>query len=188
MPHRARQFDLGRIRRIWGRTLELHLGLYRGYVEQLNKLTARTGRDTDPESFARRFAFEHNGVALHELFFEGLSGKATPIQRTGALASELKRSFGSYGEWRSDVRELASVRGIGWIALVRSGTTGRLHNAWIDLHQIAVPAMSDVLLLIDLWEHAWLLDYAPKDRGRFVSDLIEQVNWSVIEARLGEGD
>jgi Fe-Mn family superoxide dismutase len=188
VPHQVRQFDLGRVRRIWGRTLELHLGLYKGYVEQLNKLTGTAGRETDAETFARRFAFEHNGVALHELFFDGLSGKATPMQRSGALATELKRSFGGYGEWRSDVRELASVRGIGWIALIRSATTGRLHNVWIDLHQVAVPAMTDILLLFDLWEHAWILDYAPKDRGRFVSDLTEQLNWAVIEARLDAGD
>jgi len=187
MPHPVRQFDLSRVRRIWGRTLELHLGLYKGYVEQLNKLTGKAARGSDRESFARRFAFEHNGVALHEHFFDALSGTAAPMQRTGALAGELRRCFGGYGEWRSDVRELASVRGIGWIALIRSATTGRLHNVWIDLHQLAVPAMTDVLLLIDLWEHAWLLDYAPKDRGRFVSDLIEQLNWSVVEARLGQG-
>ncbi len=62
--------------------------------------------------------------------------------------------------------------------------TGRLHNVWIDQHQLAVPADADLLLMLDLWEHAWLLDYAPKDRGRFVSDVIEQLNWSVIEARF----
>ena len=185
MPHPVRQFDLSRVQRIWTRTLEVHLGLYKGYVEQLNKLT-ENGRG-DPDSFVRRFAFEHNGVVLHEHFFDALSGDAVPMQRTGALAGELKRSFGGYGEWQSDVRELASVRGIGWVALVKSAATGRLHNVWIDLHQLSVPAMTDVLLLIDLWEHAWLLDYAPKDRGKFVSDLIEQVNWSVVEARLGKG-
>jgi Fe-Mn family superoxide dismutase len=185
MPHQARQFDLARVRRIWERSLEIHLGLYKGYVDQLNKLTSEMPRAIDPEGFARRFAFEHNGVVLHELFFEALSGAATPLSRGGALAAELKRSFGGYGEWRSDVRELASVRGIGWIALARSATTGRLHNVWIDLHHVAVPAMTDILLLIDLWEHAWIFDYASKDRGRFASDLIEQLNWSVIEARLG---
>jgi superoxide dismutase, Fe-Mn family len=188
VPHQVRTFDLERVQRIWGRTLELHLGLYKGYVEQLNKLTRTADHGTDAEAFARRFAFEHNGVVLHELLFESLSGKATPMQRAGALAAELKRGFGGYGQWRSDVRELASVRGIGWIALIRSATTGRLHNVWIDLHQVSVPAMADILLLIDLWEHAWILDYAPKDRGRFVSDLIEQLNWAVIEARMGDGD
>ena len=188
MPHRVRQFDLARVRRIWERSLEIHLGLYKGYVEQLNKLTAQAPRGTDPETFARRFAFEHNGVVLHELFFEALSGAVTPLSRGGALAAELRRSFGGYGEWRSDVRELAAVRGIGWIALTRSGTTGRLHNVWLDLHHVAVPAMTDILLLIDLWEHAWIFDYAAKDRGRFASDLIEQLNWAVIEARLGDAD
>ena len=90
MPHPVRQFDLSRVQRIWARTLEVHLGLYKGYVEQLNKLT-ENGRG-DPDSFVRRFAFEHNGVVLHEHFFDALSGDAVPMQRTGALAGELKRA------------------------------------------------------------------------------------------------
>ena len=95
VPHQVREFDLARVRRIWSRTLELHLGLYKGYVEQLNKLTTKPTRETDAEAFARRFAFEHNGVVLHELFFDALSGKATPMQRSGALAAEFKRSSGA---------------------------------------------------------------------------------------------
>jgi Fe-Mn family superoxide dismutase len=51
-----------------------------------------------------------------------------------------------------------------------------------------VPASAEILLVLDLWEHAWLLDYAPKDRGRFVSDVIDQLNWSVIEGRYGSAD
>ncbi len=127
MAHPVRQFDLARVRRIWGRTLKLHLGLYAGYVAELNKLTGAAGRPSsaDPESWARRFAFEYNGVVLHELFFEALSGDATPLDRAGALAREFKRSFGGYAGWRSDIRELATIRGIGWIALVRGHATGR---------------------------------------------------------------
>ncbi|HSD52795.1 MAG TPA: Fe-Mn family superoxide dismutase [Burkholderiales bacterium] len=191
MPHQVRQFDLDRVRAIWGRTFEVHLGLYAGYVEQLNKLTSsgETGsaaRAAEPETWARRFAFEHNGVVLHESFFEALSGPATSLARDGALARALTHSFGSDSAWRADVRELASIRGIGWIALIRSPATARLHNVWIDEHQLSVPAASDVLMLLDLWEHAWLFDYAPKDRARFASDLVEQLNWSVIERRFAE--
>jgi Fe-Mn family superoxide dismutase len=189
MPHQAREFDLGRVRGIWSRTFEVHLGLYAGYVEQLNKLissgeTGAAARAIEPETWARRFAFEYNGVVLHESFFEALSGPVTPLVGDGALAGAFKRNFGGVDAWRADVRELASIRGIGWIALVRSPATGRLHSVWIDEHQLSVPAATDMLLLLDLWEHAWLFDYAPKDRARFVSDLIEQLNWSVIEARF----
>jgi Fe-Mn family superoxide dismutase len=189
MPHQVRQFDLDRVRAIWGRTFEVHLGLYAGYVEQLNKLTSsgETGsaaRAAEPETWARRFAFEYNGVVLHESFFEALSGPATSLARDGALARALTHSFGSDSAWRADVCELASIRGIGWIALIRSPATARLHNVWIDEHQLSVPASTDVLMLLDLWEHAWLFDYAPKDRARFASDLIEQLNWSVIERRF----
>ena len=186
MAHRAREFDLARVRRIWGRTLKLHLGLYEGYVKELNALTAGTARSTAvaPDAWARRFAFEHNGVVLHESFFEGLSGAAVPLNRRGGLAQALGRSFGGQAAWLADVRELAKLRGVGWIATIASPVTGRLHNTWIDQHQLAVPAASEILLVLDLWEHAWILDYAPPERGRFVVDLVRQLNWSVIESRF----
>lgn len=188
MAHRVREFDLARVSRIWGRTLKLHLGLYAGYVKELNALTAGTGRSaaaaSPPDTWARRFAFEHNGVVLHESFFEGLSGVAEPLKRRGGVARALERSFGGQAEWLADIRELAKLRGIGWIATIASPATGRLHNTWIDQHQQGVPAASEILLVLDLWEHAWILDYAPPQRGRFVTDLVRQLNWSVIEARF----
>lgn len=82
MPHEVREFDLGRVRGIWNRTFEVHLGLYAGYVEQLSKLTG--------------------------------SHEAGPAARAAEPA--LTRSFGSDDAWRADVRELASIRGLGWIA------------------------------------------------------------------------
>lgn len=188
MAHPVREFDLARVRRIWGRTLKLHLGLYAGYVGELNKL-ARTARGStasgpSPDAYARRFAFEYNGVVLHESFFEGLSGEAVALRPSGGLAQALKRSFGGYAAWKTDVRQLAKVRGVGWIATIRGEATGRLHNVWIDQHQLSVPAGADILLVVDLWEHAWLLDYAPSERDRFVTDVIEQVNWSIVEVRF----
>jgi superoxide dismutase, Fe-Mn family len=190
MHHQVREFDLARVRRIWDRAIELHLALYAGYVEQLNKLLGSNGRGSQgrtvgPEAWARRFAFEYNGVVLHESYFEALSGPAKPLDRGGALGRALDNSFGGYAGWHADALELATVRGIGWIALVRGPVAGRLHNIWIDEHQLSVAASVDVLLVLDMWEHAWLLDYAPKDRGRFVSDVIDQLNWSVIEGRYG---
>lgn len=189
MPHAVRQFDLARVRRSWGRAIKLHLGLYEGYVKELNALSGSGGRSStgaaaQPDAWARRFAFEYNGVVLHESFFEALSGQATPLTRDGALAAALKRSFGGHAGWLADVRELAKVRGVGWIATIASQATGRLHNVWIDQHQLGVTAGTEVLLVLDLWEHAWILDYAPSERGRFVTDLVRQLNWSIIEARF----
>ena len=189
MPHAVREFDLARVRRSWSRAIKLHLGLYEGYVKELNALTGNSGRSSagpagEPDAWARRFAFEYNGVVLHESFFEALSGAAAPLSRDGALAAALKRSYGGHAAWLADIRELAKVRGIGWIATVASAATGRLHNIWIDQHHLAVPAGAQVLLVLDLWEHAWILDYAPSERGRFVTDLVRQLNWSVIEARF----
>jgi superoxide dismutase, Fe-Mn family len=193
MAHPVRKFDLARVRRIWGRTLKLHLALYAGYVGELNKLASAAGRGPArgapaPDAYARRFAFEYNGVVLHESFFEGLSGEAVALRHSGGLARAFKRDFGGFSGWKSDVRQLAKVRGVGWIATIRGQATGRLHNVWIDQHQLSVPAAADILLLIDLWEHAWLLDYAPSERDRFVTDIIEQVNWSIIEARFDRQD
>ena len=188
MPHAVRQFDLARVRRSWGRAIKLHLGLYEGYVKELNALTAKgaraAGSAAQPDTWARRFAFEYNGVVLHESFFEALSGEAATLSRDGDLATALKRSFGGHAAWLADVRELAKIRGVGWIATIASPATGRLQNVWIDQHQLGVPAGAEILLVLDLWEHAWILDYAPSERGRFVTDLVRQLNWSIIEARF----
>ena len=81
MTYQVRPFDLSGVQGLSKKAIDLHLGLYKTYVEQLNKLLEQSPKGSAAsaplalDGYNRRFAFEYNGVALHELFFAQLAGK-----------------------------------------------------------------------------------------------------------------
>jgi Fe-Mn family superoxide dismutase len=176
------------------RAVELHLELYRGYVKAFNTLLAEqrsafpaageAATPLDLASHARRFAFEYNGIVLHELFFEALGapGASSP-DKQGVLAEAAERSFGGLEQWMQHAAGLAQLRGVGWIVCVRETASNRLYNAWVDLHHLMVPANTQIVLALDLWEHAYLLDFAPSQRGKYFEMLWSSIDWDKVEAR-----
>ena len=137
-----------------------------------------------PASHARRFAFEYNGIVLHELFFEALGAPgATSPDKQGPLVEAAERSFGGLEQWMQHAAALAKLRGIGWIVTVREAATNRLYNAWVDLHHLMVPANTQVVMALYLWEHAYLLDFAPSQRANYFEMLWNSVNWAKVEER-----
>jgi Fe-Mn family superoxide dismutase len=186
--YQARPFDLSRLQGISSQTIETHLGLYRGYVEQLNELVSEskaTASSADgTASRVRRFAFEYNGVVLHELFFEQLSGPGSPQWSSGSVVAEAADiAFGGTEEWRRDIYALAATRGVGWVVCARDSMKNRIFNTWVDLHHLAFPASSQLLFVLDFWEHAYLLDFAPQERTKYLDTLWEQIDWGVVERR-----
>jgi Fe-Mn family superoxide dismutase len=193
-PYEAREFDLTGVTGLSQRAIELHLELYRGYVKAFNTLLAEqaaafpapgeAAAPLDLASHARRFAFEYNGIVLHELFFEALGapGASSP-DKQGTLAAAAERSFGGLEQWMQHAAALAELRGIGWIVCVLEPTTNRLYNAWVDLHHLMVPATTRVVLALDLWEHAYLLDFAPSQRSNYFEMLWNSVDWARVEER-----
>jgi Fe-Mn family superoxide dismutase len=193
-PYEAREFDLTPVTGLSQRAVELHLGLYKGYVKAFNTLLAEqraafpaqgeAATPLDLASHARRFAFEYNGIVLHELFFEVLGAPgATSPDKQGVLAEAAERSFGGLDQWMRHAAGLAKLRGIGWILAVREPRTNRLYNCWVDLHHLMVPANTQVVLAIDLWEHAYLLDFAPSQRGNYFETIWNSIDWGKVEAR-----
>jgi Fe-Mn family superoxide dismutase len=193
-PYEAREFDLTAVTGLSARAVELHLELYGGYVKAFNTLLAEqqaaypaAGEPATPldlSAHARRFAFEHNGIVLHELFFEALGapGGSSP-DRQGRLADCAGRSFGSLEQWMQHAAALAQLRGVGWVVTLHDPARDVLYNAWVDLHHLAVPANLQVVLALDLWEHAYLLDFAPAQRDTYFEMLWSSVNWSKVEQR-----
>jgi len=193
-PYAAREFDLTAVTGLSQRAVELHVELYRGYVKAFNTLLAEqrsafpaageAATPLDLASHARRFAFEYNGIVLHELFFEALGapGASSP-DRQGVLAEAAERSFGGLEQWMQHAAGLAQLRGVGWIVCVRETASNRLYNAWVDLHHLMVPANTQVVLALDLWEHAYLLDFAPSQRGKYFEMLWSSIAWDTVEAR-----
>ena len=193
-PYEVRKFDLTGVKGLSPRAIELHLGLYEGYVTNLNKLLAEqreafpaageAATPLDLASHARRFAFEYNGVVLHELFFEALgpTGAGSP-DKGGALAKAAERTFGGVKQWMQHASALARLRGVGWVVTVRERTTNRLYNTWVDLHHLSIPANTDIVLALDLWEHAYLLDFAPEQRETYFETVWSSIRWDKVESR-----
>ena len=170
--------------------LKNHFTLYQGYVTNTNKLLENMGallkedKAATPEfaEMKRRFGWEFNGMRLHELYFENLGGNGQ-VNREGRLAKKKIEDFGSIEAWEKDFRGVATMRGIGWAVLYQDNVTGQLLNFWINEHDAGHPAGCTPLLILDVFEHAFMLDYQLK-RPDYIAAFFANVDWQAVEARM----
>jgi len=174
-----------------------HLTLYAGYVRQVNLLNEElaalrsrgraSGRDMEFSELTRRLGFEYNGMILHEYYFSNLRARASPRPgATSAVAQALAEAFGSVEDWRKDFQAIGGLRGVGWVLLCEDPMTRRLTNHWVCLHQNGVPAGFKPLLVLDVWEHAFMRDYKATERGRYLDVFFRNIDWHAVERRLIE--
>ena len=193
MAYEARKFDLKGLQGISDETLELHFKLYAGYVKGTNALTAKIDEilkdgKVDQEEMpayseiTRRLGFEYNGMVLHELYFENLTRNSDA--RTAATFRErVERSFGSFDVWKTDFAGIGNMRGVGWAICYENPTNGRLSNHWITLHENGNVAGFRPIVVMDVWEHAYLLDHG-SERAKYVDAFFANVAWDVVSGRL----
>ena len=170
--------------------LRNHFTLYQGYVTNTNKLLdllaamLKEGKVGTPEysELKRRMGFEFNGMRLHEYYFENLGGKRV-LDKSGKLAKKLSDAFGSYDAWEQDFRATGAMRGIGWTILYQDNITGRLLNQWINEHETGHLAGCIPVLVMDVFEHAFITDYGLK-RADYIEAFFNNINWGVVESRL----
>ena len=170
--------------------LNNHFTLYQGYVTNTNKLLdlfaqlLKEDKTGTPEfgELHRRLGWEFNGMRLHEYYFENLGGKGQ-ISKEGRLAKKLADDFGSFEAWEKDFRAVGAMRGIGWAALYQDITNGKLLNFWINEHDQGHPSSCALILIMDVFEHAYMLDYGTKKPG-YIDAFFKNVNWPAAEARL----
>jgi Fe-Mn family superoxide dismutase len=188
---KARSFPLSGLTGISDETLEMHFGLYEGYVKETNLLTeqlaelAKAGKAAKNPAYAemtRHLGYEYGGMVLHEYYFDNLApkGKGKP---SAALTKALEDTFGSFEAWKADFVAVGGLRGVGWAVLYRDPVTGRMTNQWITLHEQGVPAGYCPILVMDAWEHAFLLDYKPSERGKYIEAFFSNVNWDEVAER-----
>ncbi|MFZ5982682.1 MAG: superoxide dismutase [Patescibacteria group bacterium] len=167
------------------KTKEIHASLYEGYVNNTNKLLQnfKTLDKASPEyaETKRRLGWEWNGMRLHELYFENLGGNGL-IDKEGKVFKNITEAFGSFEAWQEDFMATAKMRGIGWAILYRD-ESGSLINFWIDEHATGHPSGARPILILDVFEHAYFLDFG-KDRASYVESFMKNIDWSVIEKRL----
>jgi len=170
--------------------LKNHFTLYQGYVTNTNKLSdtlsqlLKEGKTGTPEyaELKRRFGWEFNGMRLHEYYFENLGGKGN-INKTGNLYKKLVESFGSYEAWEKDFKATGSMRGIGWAVLYQDVLSGNFINFWINEHDVGHPSGGMPLLIMDVFEHAFMIDYGLK-RADYIESFFRNIHWEEVEKRL----
>jgi Fe-Mn family superoxide dismutase len=170
--------------------LKNHFTLYQGYVTNTNKLMdtlasmLKEGRVGTPEyaELKRRMGWEFNGMRLHEYYFDNLGSKAA-VDKSGKLAKKLAENFGSHEDWEKDFRGTGTMRGIGWVILYQDNVSGKLFNQWINEHDVGHPAGCVPILVMDVFEHAFITDYGLK-RADYIEAFFKNINWAVVESRL----
>jgi superoxide dismutase, Fe-Mn family len=170
--------------------LKNHFTLYQGYVTNTNKLIEtlgqmlKDGKVGTPEyaELKRRFGWEFNGMRLHEYYFENLGGKGG-IGKTGKLYQKLSDDFGSYEAWEKDFKATGTMRGIGWAVLYQDNLSGKLFNFWINEHDVGHPSGCNPILILDVFEHAFMIDYGLK-RADYIEAFFKNIDWKAGEGRL----
>ncbi len=165
-----------------------HLKLYQGYVKNSNALLQKIDlHKQNAEAMAielselvRRFGFEFNGMRLHEYYFAQFE-KADGSK--DSLKMALEAQYGSFDAWKNQISAMAVMRGIGWVILVQDETNGNLLSIWVSDHELGQLGGQKILFALDVWEHAYTVDYKPTERMKYVEAFWKNLNWQKVEER-----
>jgi len=209
MQYTAKQFGLPALSGLSEKQIKVHLALYEGYVKHTNlimeKLAAvRDGKlELDPYIVAelrRRFAFEFNGMRMHECYFEQFEGRQTSLTVESAFGKAVAEKYGSTPSTtlgtgslttggqglETHIREVAATRGIGWVVVYADPSAKTIHTTFVGDHEQGQLAGLPILLALDLWEHAYMVDYVPAEKKTYIDAFFANLNWGVIEKRFDD--
>jgi Fe-Mn family superoxide dismutase len=183
----------GKLKCISDKTLVAHRDvLYKGYVTHYNKVQEAIGSaelDNVNPHFSeyseakRRESWTHNGVILHDFYFQNLGGQGSkPGERTRQLAS---RDFGSVEGLVKHVTATGISTGVGWAVWAWSPLDRRTHVYGLDEHQNNCPIAVTPLLVLDVFEHAYYADRFT-DRAAYIKEFWGDLDWAVVERRASD--
>jgi Fe-Mn family superoxide dismutase len=191
MKHQTKNFDhlLGKLEGISEPQLKAHFGLYQGYVNKLNEIETALGT-SDPtggnysynaySELKRREAVAFNGAYLHELYFDNLAAPGQSADE--AFKAAAQKSFGSFDNWVAHTKGAAASTP-GWVLTTYSRVDQALHNYVLFEHHVGLPVHQDVILALDCWEHAYMVDYSTQ-KAKYLEAFLKNVNWKVVGERL----
>jgi Fe-Mn family superoxide dismutase len=177
--------------------LEQHWKLYKGYVTNVNLLNKTVwdclesgGALNEPRmaETQRRLGFEYNGMILHEHYFEQMKTVPRALPPSSALAKSFTDGFGGVDRWREQFTQIGKMRGVGWVVTSLSPSSHRLINLWIGDHEVGHVAGFVPVVVMDVWEHAYVGDFGSSAEGRakYIDVFLRNLDWDVIAARLPE--
>jgi superoxide dismutase, Fe-Mn family len=187
------KFNIGELKGISAKNIEEHLKLYAGYVKNANSVIEKIS-DLSKEFFAegkdnsyliaelfRRFSFEFNGMRNHEIYFSSLSGGAKPLPENSELKKKLIETCQSVEIFLMGFKNLALTRGVGWAVLWYDKKDKRLLASWVDEQHLGQLNGCEMILALDMWEHAFVYDYPTSEKKKYVEAFFENLNWEVVE-------
>lgn len=154
-------------------------------LEKLEK-ARQEGAEMDMKALLKELSFNIGGHVLHTLFWPTLApaGKGGGGKPAGALADRIDREWGSFDRFKAEfTKAAASAEGSGWAALAHDALTDRLMIMQIEKHNNHVYPTFQILMVLDVWEHAYYVDYR-NNRAGFIDGFWEIVNWDTVNKRL----
>ncbi|HET9641347.1 MAG TPA: Fe-Mn family superoxide dismutase [Candidatus Paceibacterota bacterium] len=194
MTYTAKKFDLPALEGLSEKQIKVHLALYEGYVKHVNLVlsTIAAYGKTDDEGgkyaiaeLRRRLAFEFDGMRMHEYYFEQFEGEKGGSPES-ALAKAAAEKYGSGENFIAHIKEVAGTRGTGWVVVYADTRAKTLHTVFVNDHELGQLAGLPIILALDMWEHAYMVDYVPAEKKNYVDAFLANMNWSVIEKRFDE--
>jgi superoxide dismutase, Fe-Mn family len=150
-------------------------------LEKLDK-ARKENADLDMKSTLKELSFHLGGNKLHSIFWQNMapSGMGGGGEPSGKVAELLLSEFGSYARFKKEFSQAAiSCEGSGWAALSYCKSSNRLDIIQIEKHNVNFPSGQPLLMVLDVWEHAYYLDYK-NDRAKFVENFWNIVDWNTV--------
>jgi len=195
MTYSPKTFNLPALNGLSEKQIKVHLALYEGYVKHVNLImetlkgyASYGDKASEGDKYAiaelrRRLAFEFNGMRMHEYYFEQLEAGGRKQEAGSALAKAVAEKYGEAG-LEAHIREVATARGIGWVVVYADPTAKTLQTVFVNDHELGQLAGLPILLALDLWEHAYMVDYVPAEKKNYIDAFFSNLNWSVVERRF----
>ena len=182
--YKAKSFSIPKIEGISEKAIEIHLELYKGYVNNLNSHYEALKNCNEEtlvlSALTRRLGFELAGIRNHELYFEALEDGPKSLNENSDLSNTIKKGFGSHELFINCIKHEASImRGIGWVIVVYDINEDQLHMLWVTDHELGNVNLPAVIAL-DMWEHSYMVDYTPKEKGKYIDAYINAINWEKV--------
>jgi Fe-Mn family superoxide dismutase len=174
---------LGKVKGIDNNLLKIHFKLYEGLVGATNGAlkyinSLNTKNMVEYSAIQKELALFYNGMRLHEMYFGVMCGENMDKMDEN-LVKDINKNFGSFKSWETNFIATGTIPGVGFAALCRDKTSGALFNTWINEFNIGEIVGVDILLVMDMWEHAYISQFE-LDLNKYAKAFLNNVNWSVV--------
>ena len=188
--YEPKEFDYPQLKSISKEAFDLHLSLYEGYVKKLNEIlieykTVNKDAANHNYSHVRELLIEkthnYNSMILHERFFDSLS--SFPAPPSEYFKKAIEREFITWGEYIADLKATAMSSRAGWAVTIFNKQDKRFYNFAVDLHDLHVPIQAEPVVVVDTWEHSFMIDYGI-NKAKYLNALFEEINWGKISDQV----